>query len=363
MNERRQLNICFLSHGGMQHTIPYCRFFTSRGHNISCITYTPPKIDFGDMEVYDISTGFIPRNVADKLIYLVRINKLRKVLRGIKPDILHGHYVTSAGLLCLFSGFRPYVLTAHGSDVIDSMKSYLWKNLLRIILRQASLVNTVSDELTILATKLGVPHEKILILSLGVDTNLFCYRPSRVLQPPVKLLCTRRLAKVFDPLTIVNACKILKTKSISFRLTFAAGGPLERQLQNLVSENKLGAQVTFMGGYDNSDLPELLQNHDIYISASLWDGTSISLLEAMSAGIFPVVSRITSNMAWLQENSTTFMFEAGNAAELAEKIIQTIKDDKLRQTATEKNRKLVVEKANREKNMLLLERKYYEIVK
>lgn len=343
--------------------MPYCRFFTSRGHNVSCITYTRPEIDFGGMEVYDISTGFVPRNVVGKLIYLAGINKLRKLLREAKPDILHGHYVTSAGLLCLFSGFRPYVLTAHGSDVIGSMKSCLWKNLLRIILRQASLVNTVSDELTALATKLGVPDEKILVRSLGVDTKLFCYRSPRVLRPPVKLLCTRRLAKVFDPVTIVNACEILKTKSISFRLTFAAGGPLERQLQNLVSENDLAAQVTFMGGYDNSDLLELLHNHDIYISASLWDGTSISLLEAMSSGIFPVVSRITSNMAWLEEGRTTFMFESGNAAELAEKIIRVIKDNKLRQAATEKNRKLVAEKADREKNMLLLEKKYYEIVK
>ena len=284
------------------------------------------------------------------------------MLRERKPDILHGHYLTSAGLLCLFSGFRPYALTAHGSDVIGCMKSFLQKNYLRIILRQASLVNTVSDELAVLVGKLGVPDEKILVCTPGVDTKLLRYQLPGVLRSPVTLLCTRRLAKVFDPVTIINACEILKRESISFRLTFAAGGPLERQLQNLVSEKNLTDQVTFMAGYDNCALPELLHNHDIYLSASHWDGTSISLLEAMACGLFPVVSRIRSNQAWLKDGQTSLMFECGNAAELAEKIMRAMEEHKLRQTAVEKNRELVMEKGDREKNMLLLERKYYKII-
>ncbi len=356
----RKLKIAFLSGGNFVHINSYLQFFKQQGHQVSLIAYEKPAKDF-QVPVYDISHGANCWLPLTKWKYLWAACSLRKLITRLSPDILHGHYVTSAGMICMLSGFRPYVLTVHGSDLICSMRSLFWKQMLRKVFARAALVNTVSDELTFLAQKLGVPRSKILTACPGVDTRVFDYRPSVGLSSPVKLLCTRTLGKVYDPPTIIEACEILKDKNVPFKLTFAAGGPLLNQLRSIVNEKKLSQQIVFMGGYDNAALPELLHRHDIYISASKWDGTSLSLLEAMSCGIFPVVSRVTSNQAWCDEGKNSLMFEPGQANQLASAVIRAVSNHELRQEALRHNRQTVEDKADREKNMLELEKRYYEI--
>jgi len=86
-------------------------------------------------------------------------------------------------------------------------------------------------------------------------------------------------------------------------------------------------------------------------------------LEAMSSGIFPIVSRIESNKAWIEENKTGLMFDCGDAEELADRIMQAVENRDFILSAVEMNRKLVEEKADRQKNMLRLEKWYYDILK
>ncbi len=361
MQPERRLKIAYLSHGSMRHTASYCKYFAEKGHDVCCITFTKPTEEYG-VKLYDVSCRALKGDIYGKWVYLLSGWKLSKTLKIIAPDILHGHYVTSAGLLSLISGFRPYVLTAHGSDLIHSQKSFVWKMLLPLICRKSALVNVVSCDLADIVTGFGISKDKLLIETFGIEINKFKFIPSPSIHIPVRLLCTRMLEEVFDQQTIILACKYLKEKRVPFTLTFAAGGPLQNKLQSIVRENGLENQIRFLGGYDNKNLPELLHNHDVYLSASLWDGTSISMLETMACGVFPIVSRISSNQAWLEEGKNVLMFSCGNAIELADKIIQIHSNEMLRKSAILANRKIVEEKADREKNMSRLEQKYYEVL-
>jgi glycosyltransferase involved in cell wall biosynthesis len=137
---------------------------------------------------------------------------------------------------------------------------------------------------------------------------------------------------------------------------------MESEVRKAVKDNGLDKQINFLGGFDNDKLPELLHAHDIYISATHWDGTSISLLETMACGTFPIVSRIKSNLSWLKEDETCLMFERQDDKELAEKIQLCCTNPELVRSATKLNCSMVEEKANRKKNLLNLEKKYYEIL-
>ncbi len=356
----KKLKIAFLSGGNFTHTLAYLDFFRDRGHTVYWITCDRTEKHY-DIPLFDISFGAKGTMFSSKWKYLLAALSIRKVLRKIKPDILHGHYVTSAGLICLVSAFTPYVLTAHGSDLIDSMKSIIWKKILRYAFKKAALVNVVSEDLASLTRELGVPHEKVFVATVGVDTRVFTYQPKEDIQSPVRLLCTRSLESVYDPQTIINACEILRQRNISYTLTFAASGSLQIFLESMAVKKKLADIIIFLGGYNNTSLPTILHAHDIYISASLWDGTSICLLEAMACGIFPVVSRIKSNQTWLEENNSAFMFECGNAQELADKITCCIDNESLRSAGIQKNRLLVEKKGDRDKNMSVIEKCYYQL--
>jgi glycosyltransferase involved in cell wall biosynthesis len=356
-----KLKIAFLSCGSFAHISPFLDFFNQRGHEVCLFAYDKPTKDYG-VPVVDISFGARGSAVSSKWKYLLAGMALRKHLKKFEPDILHGHYVTSSGVVSLLSGFKPLVLTAHGSDLIASERSFVWRKILKAALSRAELVNVVSDQLELIAKKLGVTENKIYKATFGVDIKKFNYETFSSLSSPPKLLCARGLAKVYDPLTIVNACKILKQKNIDFTLTFAASGLMESEVRQVVKDYGLENHITFLGGFDNDKLPELLHAHDVYISATHWDGTSISLLETMACGTFPIVSRIKSNLSWLKEDKTCFMFECQDHEELAEKIQLCCADPELVRSATKLNRSMVEQKGSRELNMSILEQKYYEIL-
>jgi glycosyltransferase involved in cell wall biosynthesis len=103
-------------------------------------------------------------------------------------------------------------------------------------------------------------------------------------------------------------------------------------------------------------------DHDLYLSASLWDGTSIAMLETMACGIFPIVSRIPSNLSWLADNKTTLMFDCRRADQLADRIVYACSNPTLVREGITANREIVVQRADREKNMRLLEQRYEAII-
>jgi glycosyltransferase involved in cell wall biosynthesis len=183
------------------------------------------------------------------------------------------------------------------------------------------------------------------------------------LNTKLKLICTRSLEKVYDHSTIIKALAILKhTNKVDFHMTFIGGGTLMPQLKQEVEVGDLTDHVDFVGRVENDKLPQILSEHDIYISASLRDGTSICLLEAMANGLFPVVSRIKANTVWLEDGVNGLMFEVGNANQLANLIMQLRDNPSLYTAAARHNRQKVVEHGNRKTNMKLLEQVYKELL-
>ena len=117
----------------------------------------------------------------------------------------------------------------------------------------------------------------------------------------------------------------------------------------------------FVGMVPNTELPSLLSSGDVYVSTSLSDGTSISLLEALSCGLAPVVTDIPANRPWVIDGSDGSLFPAGDYQALAAKITTALKDNDMRTRFGEAGRRLVLEKADFRKEMAKIERLYEEI--
>lgn len=362
---QHKLRIAFIGSGRIHIIEPYLRYFADRGHEVCLVSYDSfDRRRSAAYPIIDISFGASAREKNTKWRYILAGLKARRVLRQLNPDIVHGHFATSSGVICLLSGFRPYLVSVHGSDLFRSMRSLLWRAILTRIFRSSSGVHTVSQELSDIVGTLGVPTDDVFTLTQGVDIELFqcCATPVAPLERPLRLLFTRTLAEVYDPLVIVRACRKLAEKGIAFELTFAATGPMEDPIRTMVERYGFQDRVHFLGGYSNQNLPAILHANDIYLSSSRWDGTSISLLEAMACGIFPVVSRIAANLAWLTDGRSALMFDPGDDEQLVVAIQRAAADDRLRSAAADENRRIVVEMGGREKNMEAMESAYYRIL-
>jgi len=357
------MRICFISVGTFTHIGPYLDYFKQAGHDVHFISLSPgPE---RSVPVYNLGLGVKYSETQGKWKYPVSMLRARKLVKRLRPDIVHAHYATSAGLTALVCGFHPAVVTVHGSDLTTGIKSVIWRPLLKRIFRFADCVNMVSQDLSDMVLSLGINKDKIEIFTPGIDTDRFSFvRRAKIDKSrPLKMVCTRRLEKVFDHGTILQALAMLRDKGIEFEMIFFGGGSLLGRLKRQVKDIGLDNSVSFAGRLRNDELPELLGRHDVYLSASLWDGTSLSLLEALATGLFPVVSDIKANSAWLKNGVDGFLHKVGDAGDLTNCILQLLDEPDIAEKARSINRSNVVEKADRNKNMKRLELVYKDLVR
>ncbi len=260
------------------------------------------------------------------------------------------------GLIAYLSGFRPYAVTVHGSDLLERSKSVLGRAVLGRVLKGAQLVNPVAGHMMDLLGRLGVREDRVLVMPFGIDFGKlpFVPKPDR-LSAGVKLLCTRQLrSPVYDVPTLLRALAEARRQGSPATLTLAAGGQLMPSLRQLASQLGIEQAVTFGGGFTLEDLPALMAGHDVYVSSSLWDGASVSLMEAMAGGIFPLVSDIPANREWLVDGQNAMLFPPGDDQALAKLILSLPQRRQFVEQAVRSNRALAETRADRTRNLQTL---------
>ena len=127
---------------------------------------------------------------------------------------------------------------------------------------------------------------------------------------------------------------------------------------------KLGVsdKVKFLGKLSQAELFNNLQNSDIYVSTSLSDSTTVSLLEALACQLVPIVTDIPGNREWIKDGVNGFLVPVDKPEILAEKIVEVAQNFEKYQNWIEKNLNLVREKANLEENLKKIEEKFSELV-
>ena len=110
-------------------------------------------------------------------------------------------------------------------------------------------------------------------------------------------------------------------------------------------------------------LAGLLRESDIYVSTSHSDSTSVSLLEAMACGAFPVVTDIPGNRDWVTHEHNGLLFHPGDSAALAECLTRASGDKQLRERAAEINIGVICDRAVWDNNMRRVEEAFMELVR
>ena len=193
----------------------------------------------------------------------------------------------------------------------------------RRVLKKTDQLVVPSGYLVDVLGEFGLPARAIPNI---VDLAQFSFRSRRPLRP--HLVCTRGFHPYYCIDVVVRAFAEVQRTFPDAQLDLVGGGPLERNVRNLVSNMKLTG-VNFKGVAAHHEIGRSYDQADIFINASRVDNMPLSVLEAFAAGT-PVVSTDPEAMHYLVEHGRTGLLSPmGDPAALARNVIRILRDSEL----------------------------------
>jgi L-malate glycosyltransferase len=278
------------------HTYNYYHLVKPYFDEILLITDEPRK----DQEIEKIE--FVSFSYKKLSNFNSTVKKMKSLCKSFKPDVIHIHQVNSVALfsiLALKSFNIPIVLTAWGSDVLLSpKKSFILKEIVKYCLKNVDVVTADAEFLgQEVLNYMPATREKLVIANFGMEPHdeLFTQKEN--------IIYSNRLHKpLYNIDEIIRAFKKLEdTGRNTYRLVIAATGEETENLKQLAVNLNISDKVTFVGWLSLYENVKWYAKSKFYVSIPDSDATSISLLEAMYYGCYPIVSSLPANREWISD--------------------------------------------------------------
>jgi glycosyltransferase involved in cell wall biosynthesis len=258
-------------------------------------------------------------------VSLKLVRRLIGLLSSGRYDIAHAHLVHADWHLAVASAFSPdvpLVSSKHNPDPFRRGRAFRVGE--RIALRRYSAVIGISDSLS------DFTKETTKVTPVTIHYGLAAPVP----RPPVpeasevtRLLAVGRLEeqKAFE--VAIQATALLRTTCPGVRLEIAGEGSERDRLTEMIRAQGLADSVSLLG--ERRDINQLMQSADVLVHPARWEGFGLVLLEAMSAGLAIVASRVGSVPEIVQDGVTGVLIPPDDPEALANALSRLIRSPAL----------------------------------
>lgn len=259
--------------------------------------------------------------------HLATILALKRICREWQADVLVAHGFSEhiwGRLAGLWAKVPVLVHVEHNSReryTFWRLKICHW-----LAGKTAAMVG-VSEGVKSRLIELGFPPKKCLAISNGIDWSRFETAPGLAWSDRhANVLMASRFAKQKDPITLIQAMRILHQQNFQTRLSLAGVGKphLIQQSQKVVAQSGLSNQIDFLGHVAN--MPALLAQHQIFVLSTHYEGMPLALIEAMASGCACIGTDVIGVREVIQHGVTGLLVPENNAPALAEAIAMLIND-------------------------------------
>ena len=254
-----------------------------------------------------------------------------------KYDLIHCNTPTGGVLGRIVASkyrVKPVIYQVHGFHFYKGAPFLNWAiyyPIEKIFARFTDVIITINKDDYIFAQNHIHPRSRILYVP-GVGIELNKWESRREIRQEIGLsdddfviLVVGRLEKNKDCKTVIKA--VSKIKEDKMKLVFCGDGEDREMLQRTAKKMGVYERTYFLG--NRADMSDIYHMSDVYVLASLREGLSRSIMEAMVCGLPCVVTNIRGNRDLIDYKGGG-LFNPKDSNSLMEKIKELFNSNQLR---------------------------------
>lgn len=253
---------------------------------------------------------------------------------------IHGHScANSAHILALVNilGGPTYSLTLHGDLAIYGADH-------KLKMERAKFVCAVGQHLVQqVVEQVGVPIGRVISTFMGLRTDsLRAIAESRAYdRQNLNLITVARLNQNKGHIYALEAIAKAKAAGLAIRYTIVGEGPYRSQIVEQIRRSGLSEEVLMTGSLSEGEVFSLLSQSDIFILPSVGFGEAwpVAVMEAMSAGLPVIASRIGATPEMIRDGQDGYLVPQAESAPIFTLVERLYRDCALRERIGREARK------------------------
>lgn len=250
-----------------------------------------------------------------------------------KYDLVHAHAFWPGFTLLALKLIKriPTVYTVHGTSINSNLKGIFPKIIETLLLTKIPY----DYQITVSRDFLSIPNinKKIEYISNAPNISKFDDIKASKSKNPT-LLFAGRLHPQKNLKNLLIAISLAKKEINNIKLIIAGDGPQKKELTQQIFNLKLKNNVDMLGEIKNDQLVKAFKSATLYILPSIYEGQSLSLLEAFAAKLSPIVTAVGDSGYLVKEAKNGFVItNPYDPEDIKEAIIKAIKSKNLEKFA------------------------------
>lgn len=269
---------------------------------------------------------------ADLSFSIPLVFRLYRLIRMVRPDLVHTHASLAGRLAARLSGVRALVYTKHG---LASSEEAFVQVRGRRRLANALASRLLSDRIIAISRAVerelaaqGADPRRITVVYNGVDLDGpatgVSVRPAGIPEGDPLVGMVGRLSPEKGYRYFLEAAALVRPRKPGARFVIVGGGPERGEIADKVRELGLDG-VLLMTGF-RADVGEIMGALDVLVLASTAEGLGLVILEAMAAGKPVVATRVGGIPEAVEDGVTGLLVPPGDPGAMAGAILALAAD-------------------------------------
>lgn len=272
---------------------------------------------------------------------------LIKIIRKVKPDIVHTHFARSNGygrMAAVLTGCHIFT-SEHGIKRNTKSYVYILDSILNLVTdchvsnshatKRSALKTIKFNRRNMKVIYNGVPDISVLIDGAESDRLRSEIGMSK---NELLILDVGSHIELRNHECLIEAVALIKNKLPPFKLVLIGDGPHRQKIVSAIQENKVQDHVLLLGRVDRDVVHKIIHISDLYVNPAYAEGFGIATVEAMLLKKAIIYCNSGSLPELLENNVSGLSYIPKNSTDLANKIVKLLSSNFLRDELSEQAR-------------------------